>query len=240
MISTADKNEIDRFNQLAATWWDPNGPMWPLHLLNQFRVEIILDVLHSQGTIDRGSALPLEGLSALDIGCGGGILSAALCRLGARVTAIDLAEKNIQIARQHAQTNQLEIQYLCAEVSRLDMNYDLVFNMEVVEHVVELESFMAASCDRVAEGGTLFLSTINKTLKSYVFAILGAEYILKLLPKGTHQWSKFVTPEQLKQLTSDHGLSVFWTRGVSLNPFTRHYKLVQSMAVGYMMAAHKS
>lgn len=237
--ATEDKFEIERFNQLATTWWNPEGPMWPLHLLNQFRVEVILDVLHKQGIISPINTKPLEGMSVLDIGCGGGILSESLCKLGAEVTGLDLAKNNISIAMQHAQKANLDIQYLCAEIGTVEKQFDLVFNMEVVEHVADLDSFMKASCLRVNRGGCLFLSTINKTMKSYLFAIIGAEYILQLLPRGTHQWSKFVTPETLQDITTQHGLQTVWQSGISLNPFNKHYKLVQSMAVNYMMATHR-
>ena len=237
--TTSDPAEIQRFNQLAATWWNPDGPMWPLHLLNRFRLELILNVLHDQGTIDRYQPKPLAGKSVLDIGCGGGILSEALCRLGAQVTATDTAANSIKIAKQHATGAKLDIHYHCTDIASLSEQFDLVFNLEVVEHVTDLRAFMSASCERVADGGSLFLSTINKSLKSYLFAIIGAEYVLRLLPKGTHRWSKFVTPNIMQNILSEQGLEVFWRSGVSLNPFNKQYKLVQSEAVNYMMAANK-
>lgn len=236
---TSDPEEIERFNQLAATWWNTGGPMWPLHLLNRFRVRLILQVLAQQGLVDPDSEHPLGGFTALDIGCGGGILSEALSKLGAKVTGLDMAEKNIVIARQHATENNLDIRYLCQEVASLDEQFDLVFNMEVVEHVADVDSFMAASCERIQPEGMMFLSTINRTWKSYLFAILGAEHVLKLLPKGTHQWSKFVPPHHIGAILAHHGLDTVWRTGVSLNPFTKHYSSTNSMAVNYMVAARK-
>jgi len=236
---TADDKEIARFNALAATWWDSQGPMWPLHRLNQFRIKILLQQLAQQSRIDSNSKLPLHGKQVLDIGCGGGILSESLAKLGAQVVAIDLAENNTAIARQHAAEQGVDIDYRCQEAGTFSAQFDLVFNMEVVEHVANLEAFLEASCQHVKPGGLMFLSTINRTLKSYLFAILGAEYVLKLLPKGTHQWSKFVKPATLSSLLSDNGLDTIWRQGVSLNPFNKSYHTTESLAVNYMLAATK-
>lgn len=236
---TSDPAEIERFNQLAATWWNTSGPMWPLHLLNQFRIQLILEVLTQQGLIDPDNDQPLSGFTALDIGCGGGILSETLSKLGASVTGLDMAEKNVAIARQHALKSKLDIRYLCQEAASLDEQFDLVFNMEVVEHVADLDSFLAACCERIQPDGMMFLSTINRTWKSYLFAILGAEYVLKLLPKGTHHWHKFVPPQQIEALFTHHGLDTVWQTGVSLNPFRKQYSATQSMAVNYLLAAKK-
>lgn len=236
---TIDQQEIQRFNQLAATWWNQEGPMWPLHLLNQFRVQRILEVLSQQTGIDPTLDRPLAGFNVLDIGCGGGILSETLAKLGAQVTGLDMADKNIAIARQHALQNGLSIRYLSMEIAELNEQFDLVFNMEVVEHVANVDAFMSASCARVKAGGIMFLSTINRTLKSYLFAILGAEYVLRLLPKGTHQWRKFVSPDMVKSIFHQHDLDTVWETGVSLNPFSRSYSSTRSMAVSFMLAAMK-
>lgn len=236
---TTDQQEIAKFNRLASTWWSPEGPMWPLHLLNQFRVKLILEVLSGLGTVTQNKATPLQGYRVLDIGCGGGILAEALYKLGADVTGIDMAENNIAIARGHAAQNNLDIRYLCQEVASLDEEFDLVFNMEVVEHVADLESFMLASCEKVRPGGMMFLSTINRTVKSFLFAIIGAEYVLRLLPKGSHQWSKFVSPDEIEKRFHQQGLDTVWTTGVSLNPLTRNFYRTPSMAVNYMVAAKK-
>lgn len=237
--TTADERELARFNALAATWWDRQGPMWPLHRLNDFRVKVILDRLNKLNLIDVTHDKPLHEFTVLDIGCGGGILSETLAKYGAKVTAIDLAENNIAIARHHAQESGLAIDYRCVEAGSFNEQFDLVFNMEVVEHVSNLAGFINASCAHVRPGGMMFLSTINQTLKSYLFAIVGAEYVLKLLPKGTHQWSKFVKPKTLSHMLSEQGLDTLWHIGVSLNPFSKTYRLTTSLAVNYMLAAEK-
>lgn len=235
--NTSVPGEIQRFNHLASTWWDDNGPMWPLHLLNRFRVKVILDVLASKNIISADSDLPLQGFNVLDIGCGGGILSESLHNLGARVTGIDLAEKNIQIAQQHAARQNLDIRYLCQEVSSLKKEFDLVFNMEVVEHVGNLKTFMMACNEKVKPGGHMFVATINRTLKSFLFAIIGAEFILRLLPRGTHNWQCFVTPDEIKVLLKKGNMDTQWISGIAMNPFNRQFRLTRSTSVNYMLLA---
>ncbi|MGB3623577.1 bifunctional 2-polyprenyl-6-hydroxyphenol methylase/3-demethylubiquinol 3-O-methyltransferase UbiG [Ketobacter sp. MCCC 1A13808] len=235
--STLDHSELARFNRLASTWWDESGPMWPLHQLNQFRVQVILNVLHERNIIDRNKEHPLQGLKVLDVGCGGGILSESLCKLGAQVTGIDLAKNSIAIARQHANNQGLDIAYLCEELDTLEDEFDIVFNMEVVEHVSHLKHFMLRCNEKVAQGGMMFVSTINRSILSFLMAIVGAEYLLRLLPRGTHNWQKFVTPDELKVLLKKSSLNTTWISGVSLNPFTKRYKLTKSCAVNYMLLA---
>ena len=238
--STGDPAEIQRFNNLARMWWDPQGPMWPLHLMNRFRIDQIMQVLAQQGRIDINQEQPLEGLDVLDIGCGGGILSEHLARLGARVTAIDLAEHNIRIARDHAHANGLDIDYRVQDVTTLIQSFDLIFNMEVVEHVADLPAFMRACYQCLKPDGITFVSTLNRTLLSFLFAILGAEYILRLLPRGTHQWRKFVTPSELEQLLADSRVNIFWRSGIRFNPWRRTFRPQGSLAVNYILAARKS
>lgn len=236
---TGDKAELERFNALASMWWDPAGPMWPLHSMNQFRIRVILDVLAAQGVIQRNHNLPLTGLKVLDIGCGGGILSETLARLGAQVTGIDLAERNIRIALEHAHANGLAIDYRFQDVTTLHEEFDLIFNMEVVEHVGDLPAFMAACYRCLKPGGLTFVSTLNRTPLSFLFAIIGAEYVLKLLPRGTHQWTKFVKPAELESLLDQNGTDVFWRSGIRFNPFARRFRLQRSKAVSYLLAARK-
>lgn len=236
---TGDKAELERFNALASMWWDPAGPMWPLHSMNQFRIRVILDVLAAQRVIRRDQDWPLTGLKVLDIGCGGGILSETLARLGAQVTGIDLAERNIRIAQEHARANGLSIDYRFQDVTTLHDEFDLIFNMEVVEHVGDLPAFMAACYRCLKPGGLTFVSTLNRTPLSFLFAIIGAEYVLKLLPRGTHQWDKFVTPSELESLLNQNGTDVFWRSGIRFNPFARRFSLQRSMAVSYLLGARK-
>lgn len=238
--STGDAAELARFNALASLWWNVDGPMWPLHRMNGFRIQIILDVLAEQGRIDRQKDKPLSGLKVLDIGCGGGILSETLARLGADVTGIDLAEHNIRIAREHAKAQGLSIDYLFQDVTTLDEPFDLIFNMEVVEHVADLDAFMAACYRTLKPNGITFVSTLNRTPLSFLFAIIGAEYVLRLLPKGTHQWRKFVKPEALENLLQASKVKTFWRSGIRFNPFRRHFSLQRSMAVSYILAGRKS
>ena len=237
--STIDPAEQEKFTALAATWWERDGPMWPLHLLNEFRIGQIVEVLQKQLQLPV-SPTPLEGLDVLDIGCGGGILSESLCRLGANVQGVDMNAANIRVAQQHGAS--LPIQYQCQTAEDLvaqNRRYDLVMNLEVVEHVSNLPVFMASCNELLKPGGITFVSTINRTLKSWVFAIAGAEYILKLLPRGTHQWGKFVRPAELNNLLEKDGLKVVWTTGVRLNPFSRHFSATGSMSVNYMICARK-
>ena len=237
--ATADVAELARFNRQAHTWWDEAGPMWPLHLLNRFRIQAILDVLHQQGICDSKQDKPLAALSVLDVGCGGGILSESLCKLGAQVCAIDLAENSIAIARRHAAQANLNIDYGVADISDIESQFDIVFNLEVVEHVNNPDQFLAQCAACVKSSGIMFVATINRTLLSYFVAIIGAEYILRLLPRGTHQWRKFIKPEQVEQQLADSGLKSFWATGVGLNPFNRHFYYQNSLAVNYMLAVKK-
>lgn len=238
--STGDNAELARFNAIAKMWWNVDGPMRPLHIMNQFRIKVILDVLADQGRIHRQQDWPLTGLKVLDIGCGGGILSETLAKLGAEVTGIDLAERNIRIAQEHARAEGLTIDYRYQDITTLNESFDLIFNMEVVEHVGDLAAFMEACYRNLKPGGITFVSTINKTPLSFLFAIVGAEYILRILPRGTHQWKKFVAPATIHSLWQAAGISQFWQSGIRFNPFKRHFSLQKSMAVSYMLAAQKS
>lgn len=237
--ATGDDAQLQRFNALARLWWTPDGPLWPLHLMNRFRVQVILDILHREGITDPTQPQPLAGQKVLDIGCGGGILSETLARLGAEVTGIDLAEQNVQIAREHAERAGLRIDYRVQDITTLDGTFDLVFNLEVVEHVADLPAFIRAGYQRLKPGGLTFVSTINRTPLSYLMAIIGAEYLLKLVPKGLHEWRKFVKPAELEQLLADAGVTLIWRSGVRLNPWRKKFSLQSSMAVNYLLAGRK-
>lgn len=239
-VTTANNDEIERFNALAATWWDLEGPMWPLHKLNAVRVPFILDVLAKHGMADGPSARPLQGVHVLDIGCGAGLLSESMAVLGATVTGVDPAERNIAIAASHAKAAGREIRYLHGSVETLDdTQFDLVLNMEVVEHVDNLETFMTRCCELTRPGGLQFLATINRNPLSWLVAIVGAEYIMRWLPRGTHQWRKFVKPDEAASMLQSGGLDLTACRGVSVNPLTRAYSVNDNTIVNYMLAAHK-
>ncbi len=243
-LSTVNAAEIERFSRLAAQWWDPEGPMWPLHKLNALRAPFIAETIERQcggaNTRVRASSGPLSGLRILDIGCGAGLLSESMAALGAAVTGVDPAANNIAIARAHASTVGLDIDYRQGAVEDLpDGEFDVVLNMEVVEHVESLSTFMAHCCRLTRPGGLQFVATINRNLVSLVVAIIGAEYVLRWLPRGTHQWRKFVTPAEMTALLASGGLDIVEGRGVAVNPFTRHYKLTRSDRVNYMLAARR-
>ena len=228
-----DQKEIDHFNGLADVWWDAGGPMWPLHKLNNLRAPYVQQAI--QAHFGAGS---LKGITILDIGCGAGLLAEAMATLGATVTGVDPAVRNILIARQHAQRRNLNIEYLEGSIEVIKGRcFDVVLNMEVVEHVEDLKAFIAACNQAVAPGGLEIVATLNRNIRSFIFAIVGAEYILGWLPKGTHQWRKFVTPTELTRLLAADELKTFDRAGVSVNPFTRAYRVSKDTRVNYMLLA---
>ena len=238
---TVDPDEIAKFNTLAETWWDPEGAMWPLHRLNALRAPFIIDSIKRHLTGSTGATLPLQGLAVLDIGCGAGLLSEVMARHGARVTGVDPAVRNIEIATGHARDQGLDIEYLKGSAEDLQgRQFDVVLNMEVVEHVGDVETYMHSCCGLVKPGGMHFVSTINRNPISFLVAIIGAEYVLRWLPRGTHQWRNFVTPAESVRMLQAGGFSVVEIRVVSVNPFTRSYKLIRSTRVNYMLAAQKN
>lgn len=244
LAKTVDPEEASRFERLALLWWDPQGPFRPLHRMNQLRTEWIRDqVLKYFDRKPEEGTQPLSGLRALDIGCGGGILSEAMARLGARVTGIDVVERNLQIAKRHAEKEGLPIQYRCIAVEDLSQEgemFDVVLNMEVVEHVADLPLFLKSVSTLVRPGGLMIVATLNRTVLSYWVAIVGAELVFRWLPKGTHQWRKFVTPPELTELLKPHGLVPVSRSGVWMNPLSHRFLKVPSMAVNYMIAFTKS
>ena len=240
--TTINPDELAFYESLSAFWWDQSGPFWPLHRLNELRIAWITRQVCTHFSFSPGSPRPLAGLRALDIGCGGGILSESLVRLGATVTGIDVVEKNLHIAAHHAHAQGLSIDYqhrTAESMAESGETYDLVFNMEVVEHVADLPAFMA-SCSRLtAPGSLMFVATINRTALAWLFTIVGAEYILRWLPKGTHRWREFRRPSEIEGLLDEGGLKVKARSGVSVNPLTGRFRLTPRMAVNYMMAASR-
>ena len=200
-MNSINKKEIEKFSNMAAEWWDPEGKFKPLHKFNPIRIKYIKENIIKEFQL-KNKKYPLSGINVLDIGCGGGLLSEPMCRLGANVTAIDASNKNIAIANLHAKKNNLKINYICSSPEKLKTSkkFDVILNMEIVEHVEDVDFFLKSCANLLKKNGLMFIATINKTLKSYIFAIVGAEYVLRWLPIGTHEWEKFVKPEKLKSI----------------------------------------
>ena len=240
--ASVDPREVEQFSKLAARWWDPRGPMAPLHKLNPVRLAYIRDHAAEHFGRDPSKLGCLKGLRVLDIGCGAGLLTEPLTRLGAEMTGIDPAEKNIAAARAHAAESGAMVEYRDTTAEALagaGEQFDVVLAMEVVEHVVDVPSFVATCGSLVKPGGLLFAATLNRTLKSFALAIVGAEYVLRWLPRGTHQWDKFVTPEELETAIEDVGMAVIGERGVVFNPLAARWQLSSDMDVNYMLVAAK-
>ena len=239
--SSIDPREMAHYERLAASWWDPTGPFWPLHGLNTFRVSYLRAQLRDHFDLP-DTPTPLAGLSLLDIGCGGGLLSESMARLGAQVTGVDPVARNIAIAQDHAQQSGLSIDYRCQSVESLRQTaplFDAVLNMEVVEHVEGLDGFMQACAERVRPGGLMFVATINRTLLAGFTAIFGAEYVLRWLPRGTHQYRKLRRPSEVSAALERGGMQVNDQTGVAVSPFTRRFRFTSSLAVNYMLSAQK-
>jgi 2-polyprenyl-6-hydroxyphenyl methylase/3-demethylubiquinone-9 3-methyltransferase len=235
-------SEVAHFENLAHRWWDKQGPFWPLHRLNAFRVEYLCRKASVALGRNPDSAQPLSGLKVLDIGCGGGILSESVAALGARVTGIDVTEKNLHVCRIHAQWSGVEIDYRLATVEALaagDERFDLVLNMEVVEHVEQLPEFLAQCARLVRPGGVMVVATINRTLIAWLTAIIGAEYILRWLPKGTHHFRKLVKPGEVIAGLGPQ-FRVLDRTGVRMNPFNRRFRFSPYMGVNYMMVFERA
>ena len=240
--STAEADEIARFAAMAESWWDPNGDFRPLHRLNPVRLEFIRDHVARHFGRDPLGPEPFKGLDVLDIGCGGGLLCEPMRRLGAAVTGIDAGQEAIEIAKAHAQQSGLDIDYHHRRPEELDAEkgrFDLVLNMEVVEHVADLEAFLAASAGLVKPGGAVVLSTLNRTLKALALAKIGAEYVLRWLPRGTHDWRKFVRPSELAAGLKSGGVDITDLKGMSYDPFGDEWRLSRDLQVNYLAFAVK-
>jgi 2-polyprenyl-6-hydroxyphenyl methylase/3-demethylubiquinone-9 3-methyltransferase len=240
--ATVDEREVARFAAMAAEWWDPRGRMGMLHKLNPTRLAYIRDTACRHFGRDPKGRKCLDGLRVLDIGCGAGILCEPLCRLGAAVVGADPAEANIAAARVHAQTGGLTIDYRATAAEALagaGETFDVVLAMEVVEHVADLAAFVRCCAGMVAPGGLMITATLNRTLKSFALAIVGAEYVLRWLPRGTHRWDKFVTPNELEAVLARSGLRMIDERGVVYNILLDGWQLADDMDVNYMVAAER-
>lgn len=235
-----DAAEIAKFSAMADAWWDPTGKFKPLHKLNPTRLAFIVAQATAQFGRDPRSARSLEGLQILDIGCGGGLVCEPMARLGAAVTGIDASERNVAVATLHAARSGLEIAYRASTAEALasaGKRYDLVLNLEVVEHVADVEGYMGASCALVAPGGMMIVATLNRTIRSLLLAKIGAEYVLRWLPRGTHDWRRFLRPSELASTIRPHGLLVREVAGLAYDPFFDRFSIGRDVAVNYLLVA---
>ena len=239
--STINKAEVYKFTKISEEWWDPNGKFKPLHKFNPIRIKYIKECLINKYQI-KNKNKPLNKLKVLDIGCGGGLLSEPISRLGADVTGIDASANNIKIAKMHLKKSRLKIKYFngSPENFKFKNKFDVVLNMEIVEHVDNIELFVKQSSSFLKKNGVMFIATINRTLKSYLFAIIGAEYILRWLPIGTHDWEKFVNPDKLIKIGKKNSLNLNKINGVVFNPVENEWKLGSDKSVNYITEFYKS
>ena len=239
--TTINKQEVNKFSKIADEWWDTEGKFKPLHRFNPVRIEYIKSNLQQHFKINN-KLKPLNNLEILDIGCGGGLLSEPIARLGAKVVGIDASEKNIKIAKSHLKKSKLNIDYINSspEDFKTKKKFDVILNMEIVEHVDDLDLFIKKSSSFLKKNGVMFVATINRTLKSYIFAIVGAEYILKWLPIGTHEWEKFVTPDTLIKSASKNSLKLKKINGVSFNPIKNKWGMSKDNSVNYICLFRKN
>ncbi len=235
-MTTINKEEIQKFSKLADQWWDINGKFKPLHMFNPIRIQYILETISKYFNLKTKS---LNGLKILDIGCGGGLISEPMARLGASVTGIDASEKNIKVAKFHASQNNLNINYLNKSPEQLKdlKNFDVILNLEVVEHVENLNLYLSSCNTLIKKNGLMFTATINRTLISYLKAIIGAEYVLRWLPIGTHDWNKFIKPEELEKLLTKANFSTFDLKGLEFNPLSRKWKKTENLSVNYIICS---
>ena len=233
--NTINKKEIEKFSKIAEEWWDPEGKFKPLHKFNPIRISYIKqNIINTLGIKNENK--PLEKIKILDIGCGGGLLSEPMSRLGAEVVGIDASEKNISVAKLHAMKNKLNIKYLCAspETLKTDLKFDVILNMEIIEHVENINLFLESCSKLLNKGGIMFVATINKTLKSYLLAIVGAEYILRWLPIGTHEWEKFVKPDDLENILKKFDVKLEVFNGMKFNIIKDQWNISNDKSVNYI------
>lgn len=236
LSASIDLQEVEKFSRIADEWWDKNGKFAPLHKLNPARAQYISNIISQQhGNVN-------SKISLLDIGCGGGILSESMAKIGIAVSGIDASEKNIKVASLHAAKSGLDINYICTsaeDLAREGKQFDVVLNMEVIEHVADVNSFMQACCKLLKPGGIMFVGTLNRTIQSYALAIIGAEYILRWLPRGTHDWKKFLRPSEVNMYLEENGLKIQDIAGISFNPLENKWHISQDTKVNYIISAIK-
>jgi 2-polyprenyl-6-hydroxyphenyl methylase/3-demethylubiquinone-9 3-methyltransferase len=239
-MNSVNKKEIEKFSKMAAEWWDPSGKFKPLHKFNPIRIRYIKENIINSFKL-KSKKKPLDNINILDIGCGGGLLSEPMRRLGANVTGIDASSKNINIAKLHAKKNKLKINYLCSSPEKLKIQkkFDVILNMEIVEHVEDINFFINSCSKLLKKNGLMFVATLNKTLKSYLFAIIGAEYVLGWLPIGTHDWEKFVKPEDLKKILNKNNLKLEKLDGMNFNIISDEWSVSSDTSINYIVKSIK-
>jgi len=242
MSTTINKEEIQKFSDLAEEWWDVNGKFKPLHMFNPIRIEYILENIKKYFKIKKNKANFLEDLNILDIGCGGGLISEPMARLGANVTGIDASKKNINVAQIHSKKSGLQIKYLNASPENFKDNskFDIILNLEIIEHVEDINLYIKSCSKLLKKNGLMFTATLNRTFISYVKAIIGAEYVLRWLPIGTHDWNKFIKPEELESLLSKEEFSTINVKGLKFNPFFNKWKKSNDLSVNYIITSFKN
>ena len=243
MTTTIDTDEVEKFSRLAATWWDTEGAFKPLHRFNPVRVAYIRDAIAGHFNRDAAALKIADGLSLLDVGCGGGLIAEPMARLGASVTAIDASEKNIAAAKMHAEQAGLKVDYQCTAAESLASSgaqFDVILCLEVVEHVADPALLVRSIAALLKPGGLLIMATLSRTPQSFALAIVGAEYVLRWLPRGTHQWSKFIKPAELSDFVVKSGLVLKAIDGVQYNPLTKVWLLSRDTTVNYLLTATKN
>ena len=241
-MTTINQEEIQKFSKIADEWWDANGKFKPLHRFNPIRIKYIIDKCTHHFNLRNNNDNRLYGLKFLDIGCGGGLVSEPLCRLGGNVTGIDASSKNIEVAKIHARKNKLKIKYLntSPEKNQIQDKFDVILNLEVIEHVENVDLFMKSATELLKKNGIMFIATINRTFESYIKAIVGAEYILRWLPIGTHDWQKFLTPGEIEQKFSKLNLDKLDLTGLKYNMFSNNWTKSKDCSVNYILLAKKN
>ena len=242
MSTTINKEEIQKFSKLADEWWDVNGKFKPLHMFNPIRIDYITENIKKHFKIGKDKTNFLSGLNILDIGCGGGLISEPMARLGAKVTGIDASEKNIQIAKSHSKKSGLQINYLNSSPENLKdyEKFDIILNLEIVEHVENVNLYINSCFKLLKRNGLMFTATLNRSFISYLKAIIGAEYILRWLPIGTHDWNKFIKPEELEDILSNEKFSTVNIKGLKFNPLTNKWKRSNDLSVNYIICSSKN
>ncbi len=242
MSTTINKEEIQKFSKLADEWWDVNGKFKPLHMFNPIRIEYITEIIKKHFDIKNDKLNFLKGINILDIGCGGGLISEPMARMGAEVTGIDASEKNIKIANMHSKSSGLKINYFHGSPEKLktSQKFDVILNLEIVEHVDNVDLYISSCYKLLKNNGLMFTATLNRSFTSYIKAIIGAEYLLRWLPIGTHDWNKFIKPEELEKILNQEKFSTFDIKGLKFNPFSKKWKKSNDLSVNYIICSVKN